>query len=78
MTTGLLDELGCMADEAKRSYGPAKVDVKALALARKAAAMQEKTLADYLSDLVIEHAPYDIQSGAARVAPKSPKHRKSE
>jgi hypothetical protein len=67
-----LDELTCMASE-KRAYGPAKVDVKALALARKAAALQDKTLADYLSDLVLEHAPNDIQAWAARLAPKPPK-----
>lgn len=71
-----LDEPTCMAEESKRTYGPAKIDVKALAFARKAAALQDKTLADYLSDLVMEHAPQDIQTGAARLAPKPPKREK--
>lgn len=72
MSVMMLDEAIDVSDE-KRTYGPAKVDVVALALARKAAAMQDKTLADYLSDLVLAHAPHDIQSGAARIAPKPPK-----
>ena len=56
-----------------RTYGPAKLDVEVIALAKKAASMQDKTLADYLSDLVRDHAPYDIQEGAARIVPTEPK-----
>ena len=53
--------------EEKRTYGPAKIDVRSLDLARKAAALKDQTLADYLSDVVADAARRDLHDEATKI-----------
>jgi T5orf172 domain len=55
------------------TYVQAKIDVNALTIAKKAAALKGKTLADYISDVVMEYAPKDIWEAAAPFNPNLPK-----
>lgn len=57
----------------KRTYGPAKIDVKSLDLARKAAALKDQTLADYLSDVVADAARRDLHDEATKIIQLRPK-----
>ena len=57
----------------KRTYAPAKIEVKALMLAKKAAMLKEMTLADYVSELIMEYAPGDVERESAKITkPRRP------
>jgi hypothetical protein len=50
-------------DMAKRNDVTVKVDAEAVRIAKIAASFKDMTLAEYISALVMEHAPRDIDQG---------------
>ena len=57
----------------RRNDVSVKIDAKAAEIARKAASLKEKTLAEYLTDVVLSAASRDLMSEAKRSARSDPK-----
>lgn len=57
-----------VANKKTRRYVVAKIDVDAIAVAKKVAALKGMTLADYLSDIVLPHATKELQVEAKKIS----------
>jgi hypothetical protein len=61
---------------AKRNDTTVKVDAEAVRIAKIAASFKDMSLAEYVSSLIVEHAPRDIDEGHSRLkGEKAPKGR---
>jgi hypothetical protein len=56
-----------VADKPKRRYAVAKIDVEALAVAKKVAALKGMTLAEYISAIVLPVASRELQAEAKKI-----------
>lgn len=57
-----------VAEKKKRRYVVAKIDVDAISMAKKVAALKGVTLADYLSDVVFPIASRELQAEAKKIS----------
>jgi hypothetical protein len=62
---------------AKRNDTTVKVDTEAVRIAKIAASFKDMSLAEYISELIMEHAPHDINEGHSKLSAggKAPKSR---
>lgn len=72
MSTGTLER----TMTTKRNDVTVKVDAEAVRIAKIAASFKDMTLAEYVSALILEHAPADIDAGHSELkGGKPPKGR---
>lgn len=59
-----------VVEKKKRRYVVAKVDVEAVVIAKKVAALRGLTLADYISEVLLPVAMRDLQIEAKKISRK--------